>query len=178
MEERAWAYISSLNLGGDARSRIEAFTNSPLTAWIREQGLITKAISCLPFVESIWIKSGKRGLVHISVSATPTTILSPVPGDKHISIPLEGGKSLNIAHFGAKIIPADKVVSTTGAGDTLSGGIVAGLIGSYKDRRQIKSGLGDPTGQGAGLRATLDISFVHEAMRRAERSIRSHRAVG
>lgn len=181
VQENSWAYINSLNLGAEVRAKIENFTNTPTTSWIRSEGIITKTISCLPFIESFWIKSGSRGLIHISLSSSSIlgTRTALAEGDKLVSIPLGTGKFLNLAHFAAKPIAPEGVVSTTGAGDTLSGGIVAGLIGKTKGMRESgRAGNEYPIVGGAVFGEGNDLSFVYEAMRHAEKSIKSRRAVG
>jgi pseudouridine-5'-phosphate glycosidase/pseudouridine kinase len=63
---------------------------------------------------------------------------------------------LIVTHFPAIRIPENEIVSTTGAGDTLVGGLVAGLV----------NGQGEPK------------VWVQKALQRVERTMRSRRAVG
>jgi pseudouridine-5'-phosphate glycosidase/pseudouridine kinase len=121
--------------------------------WITREGIVQKAIGCLPWMESIWIKSGAKGLLHVRIT------MIPPPGGS-VMQELEGvhqGKYLAVTHHPATVIPVDEVVSTTGAGDTLVGGLVAGLVSSEGEREDL---------------------WVSRAMERVGRTIRSRRAVG
>ena len=206
IQSRSWNYISSLNLTSDFRVKLDAYTNDKSRAWLRDDGVVQKAIACLPFVSSFWIKSGSRGLVHIGLSDSP---LASAASSSHSSTGSAiaqsvshktGDRYLNIAHYPAKRIPADEVVSTTGAGDTLAGGLVAGLIASssgHGERAGVQAGKREETGafigesgktlsqvrqRGTEANALRQVpsqtEWVEVAMERAQRSIRSRRAVG
>ena len=150
ISDRSWKYINSLNLDAAFRAKVETFTNDKL--WIRNQGVVQKTISCLPFIDSFWIKCGSLGLVVVSKTPEPFNLTG---GDwSGVNHKLSQGY-LSIVHFPAGLVNPEEIVSTTGAGDTLSGGLVAGLI----DRQ-------------------TDLRWVRTAMDRAEKSIKSRRAVG
>lgn len=125
-EERSWPFTNSLNLEADFRAKVEALTRSPATEWLVRDGVVRMALGLLPWVGHLWIKSGSRGVVSIGVTSRHEA------GAAGIAHPLTGnhrGKDLVIRHYPALAIPAGEIVSTTGAGDTLAGGIVAGLVG-------------------------------------------------
>ena len=175
VSDRSWQYINGLNLGQVFRAKVEAFTNASSRSWMRDQGVIPKAIACLPFVQSFWIKCGHRGLISMSISPQPYTSTRDgwASGISHkLDGSLSAGQYLNICHYPAnKLLAANEVVSTTGAGDTVSGSLVAGLT-SLQSSSSAKSGPGSKSEQ-----AEVE-GFVKVAMERAERSIRSRRAVG
>jgi pseudouridine-5'-phosphate glycosidase/pseudouridine kinase len=206
VQSRSWEYINSLNLTSDFRAKLDAYTKDKTRAWLRDEGVVQKAIACLPFVSSFWIKSGSRGLVHIGLSETPLA-QPPTNASSAIGSTRSHGIShkidqryLNIAHYPAKTIPLEEVVSTTGAGDTLAGGLVAGLISSCSaraDRKGDEAVAIDPSGTSgseggkplsrvrqrgteasAGTAVPSQTEWVEVAMERAQRSIRSRRAVG
>lgn len=183
ISDRSWQYINGLNLGQVFRAKVEAFTNHESRTWMRDQGVIPKAIACLPFVQSFWIKCGYRGIISITISPRPieSSASGRAAGISHqLDGSLSTGEFLNICHYPAnKRLAADEVVSTTGAGDTASGSLVAGL----SLRQPIASGKNNNSShkiEGSGQRSeqTAVESFVTVAMERAERSIRSRRAVG
>lgn len=127
----SWSYINSLNLLSDWRAKLESFGRKKGLEWIVKEGIVRQAVGLLPFVESLWIKAGSEGLVHLRISSVSIRP-SQDSGSTTISHKLDGihkGKHLVLSHHVAPKIRADKVVSTTGAGDTLVGGIVAGLVG-------------------------------------------------
>jgi pseudouridine-5'-phosphate glycosidase/pseudouridine kinase len=150
-----WEYTNSLNLLSDWRAKIEAFGRRKGLEWVIQEGIIQQAVGILPFVESLWIKAGVRGLLHLRVTEevpekTSTTMISQKLDGVH------QGKSLILSHYDAPVIREDEVVSTTGAGDTLVGGLVAGLV----------------AGEGR------EEEWVSRALEGVERSLRSRRAVG
>jgi pseudouridine-5'-phosphate glycosidase/pseudouridine kinase len=66
------------------------------------------------------------------------------------------GKYLVLTHYPALKIDEKEIISTTGAGDTLVGGLVAGLVDGGKD----------------------EAGWVGRALERVGKTIRSNRAVG
>ena len=148
--EIAWEYINALNLTADWRNQVESFTNRPDRGWIRNEGVLPKMVACLPFVGSFWVKASHRGILHLRITRSP-----PPRGDS-LSRYLSGEiGSLVLTHHPAIRIPEDELVSTTGAGDTFVGGVVAGLI----DGRD-------------------EADIVGRALERVGRTMRSRRAVG
>ena len=152
VQEIAWAYISALNLTADWRNKVEAFTRISDREWIRTEGVLQKMVACLPFVGSFWVKASHRGLLHLRMTRSlpprgdPDSIAHRLPGEVG---------SLVLNHHPAIRIPEDEVVSTTGAGDTFVGGLVAGLV----DGRE-------------------EADLVNRALERVGRTMRSRRAVG
>jgi pseudouridine-5'-phosphate glycosidase/pseudouridine kinase len=138
LEERSWEYISSLNLTSEWRAKVEALSHRPGLGleWITREGIVQKAVGCLPWVTSLWIKAGMRGLLHLRI-----TTVKPEPASS--------------THYPAVEVPEGEVVSTTGAGDTLVGGLVAGLLSREEET-----------------------VWVQRAMERVTRTLRSRRAVG
>lgn len=120
-----------------------------------QEGIVQQAVGLLPFVQSLWIKAGVRGLLHLRIT-------DQVPGSDSgpmISQKLDGvhqGKYLILSYYNAPLIREDEVVITTGAGDTLVGGLVAGLVAAEGKEEE----------------------WVGRALEGVGRSLRSRRAVG
>jgi pseudouridine-5'-phosphate glycosidase/pseudouridine kinase len=74
-------------------------------------------------------------------------------GDLRHALP--DGRVLRVRHFPPLQIKEDEIVSTTGAGDTLVGSLVAGLLSGDKEE-----------------------VWVGRALERVKRTMMSHRAVG
>lgn len=149
-EERSWAFTNFLGLEADFRAKLDRLGRTKGSEWLIEEGVVRMAMGLLPWVGQLWIKSGSRGVVQVG--------LSERPGSGGISYTLAGvhkGKHLLIRHCPALSIPVGEIVSTTGAGDTLAGGIVAGLVG----------------------RETQDV-WMQKALEGVGRTMRSRRAVG
>lgn len=119
-----------------------------------DEGIVQQSIGILPYVNSLWVKAGQRGLLHLRLSP-----IEPDKGTTSVSHRLGGvheGRYLALTHYTAPTIKPEEVVSTTGAGDTLVGGLIAGLVG----------------GKGK------DEDWVRIALEGVGRSLRSRRAVG
>jgi pseudouridine-5'-phosphate glycosidase/pseudouridine kinase len=145
IQSEAWNTINSFNLLADFRSKLEAWTRKGDRGWIAEQGVVQKAIGLLPFVEDLWIKCGRSGVIRVHLTREDA-------GDLRHGIP--DGRVLRIRHFPPMEIGSEEVVSTTGAGDTLVGGLVAGLLSEEKEE-----------------------VWVERALERVKRTMMSHRAV-
>lgn len=151
----AWEFINSLGLDGDWRAKVERFTNVNGREWIKINGAVQKMVSCLPYVASFWVKAGQRGLLHLRMTSVP-----PQPSPDTLIHPLAGqhsGKYLACTHYTPPVIKPEEIISTTGAGDTLAGGLVAGLVGGKSEPEEV---------------------WVRRALDRVGRSLRSRRAVG
>ncbi|WWD16726.1 hypothetical protein CI109_101157 [Kwoniella shandongensis] len=152
-----WEYINSLNLDSDWRNSIERFTSSKEREWIRKEGVVQKMVTLLPFIGEFWVKASNRGLLHLRLTSSP-----PPPSGSPISIVqklggVHQGKYLALTHYSAPKIDMADIVSTTGAGDTLVGGLVAGLVDSKSSQEEV---------------------WVDRALQRVVKSLKSRRAVG
>lgn len=148
-QAESWDRINSYNLLADFRAKLETWTSrSKGRGWTAEQGVVQKAIGLLPFVEDLWIKCGSLGVIRIHLTSEPGG-----SGDLRHSLP--DGRTLRVKHFLPLEIKDDEVVSTTGAGDTLVGGLVAGLMSGEEEE-----------------------VWVRTALERVKRTMMSHRAVG
>ncbi|WVN90446.1 uncharacterized protein L203_105682 [Cryptococcus depauperatus CBS 7841] len=150
-----WRFINSLNLSNEWRRMVEAFTGKEEREWMRTEGVVQKMVSCLPFIQSFWVKAGNKGLLHLRVTRT-----KPQKLQNTIIHELEGqheGKFLALTHYQPPIIKPEEIVSTTGAGDTLVGGLVAGLVGSQNEAEEV---------------------WVNRALDQVRTSLKSRRAVG
>lgn len=132
VEDAAFAYIDSLNLGADWRAKLEVFTNRPERQWIRTEGVVQHMVTCLPYVESFWLKASHRGVIHLHITPTPPPPMETDSFSQQLPAPHEG--YLAVTHYPAMRMPEEEIVSTTGAGDTLVGAVIAGLISGGDER--------------------------------------------
>jgi pseudouridine-5'-phosphate glycosidase/pseudouridine kinase len=133
---------------------IGAYCKPEPRRWISDQQVIPKILALLPSVsENVWLKAGSNGLLHATFNTADRNQNSD--GDSVLTLQ-QGDAVLTVTHFPAIRIPENEIVSTTGAGDTLVGGLVAGLV----------NGPGEPK------------EWVQKALQRVERTMRSRRAVG
>ncbi|ODN80730.1 hypothetical protein L202_02891 [Cryptococcus amylolentus CBS 6039] len=151
----SWEYINSLNLDATWRSKAETFTNKKGREWIRQEGVVQKMVACLPYVQNFWVKAGHRGLLHLRLTSTPPS--SSADSIVHKLGQQHEGSYLALTVYSPPTIKPEEIVSTTGAGDTLVGGLVAGLVGQNGEAEEV---------------------WVERALDRVGRSLRSQRAVG
>ncbi|WVQ62816.1 uncharacterized protein L199_000965 [Kwoniella botswanensis] len=157
IESRSWEYINSLNLGYEWRGKVDNWLSKPDRQWIKEQGIIPKMIRLLPFISSFWLKVSSKGLIHLELAPSPTRITRH-SGDGivyNIGSKTHQGKYLVLKHYLPPDIAQDEIVSTTGAGDTLVGGLVAGLVDGKENE-----------------------DWVGKALEGVKKSLKSRRAVG
>ena len=152
-------FTDCLQLNVKWRSMVREFTKHPDRHWMRETNVIQKMARCLPFVGSIWTKAGSNGVVRMHTSDTKPkeeegTIIH-TPKKKGMLYMKDEGYVV-VTHYPTISIPANEIVSTTGAGDTLVGGLVAGLVDGKGEERD----------------------WVNVALQGVERTMRSRRAVG
>lgn len=152
---RARDHVFSLNIGPEWRNRVDKFTTRATRQWLREEGVLVKMIDLLPFVASLWVKAGAKGVLHLRIEPQLPDVQDLDSIHHALSPPHEG--FLVLTHYAAIAIPESEIVSTTGAGDTLVGGIVAGLVGGTKMAEAV---------------------WVKKALERVRRTMRSRRAVG
>jgi pseudouridine-5'-phosphate glycosidase/pseudouridine kinase len=145
-DDAAWDYVNALNLGAEWRGAVEALARRS-GAWIADEGVAARMVQCLPWVGGFWLKAGSRGMLRLS--------LGQEPGQKGgVAHRTPDGRTLALTHYPPPAIAADEVLNTTGAGDTLVGGIVAGLLGG-----------------------AAEADFVAAALERVGRTLRSPLAV-
>lgn len=159
--EQWWSYIDSLQLDQNWRSSVERLAKKSGQDWISQQGVAQMMVSLLPWVENIWLKCGDKGVVYLGVQPTSaatgsTPKRASTKAFHNFSTTTGKPSRLVLAHYAAKTLPA--VVSTTGAGDSFVGGLLAQINGKEW---------------------TSDIDQVVDiAMGCAEKSLVSERAVG
>jgi pseudouridine-5'-phosphate glycosidase/pseudouridine kinase len=135
-DEDGWAFVNSLGLGAEWRGAVDVFCNKvpPAAAqWLRTSGAATKMVSLLPWIGGWWVKAGERGLVHLGLQdSAPDT--SAQDGTVTVFQPTALGGFHVLRFYPPPVIGAEEIVSSTGAGDTLAGGIVAGLVGGEAEK--------------------------------------------
>lgn len=132
--EHWWAFIDSLQLDQNWRSSVERLAKRSGQAWIAQEGVAQMMVSLSPWVENIWLKCGDKGVVYLSVqsaSVAKGTATERASTKVFHDFTTESGKSqrLVLAHYAAKTLP--NIVSTTGAGDSFVGGLLAQINGRH-----------------------------------------------
>ncbi|KAL7419788.1 hypothetical protein Q5752_005704 [Cryptotrichosporon argae] len=153
--EHAWAFLASLELGPEWRAALEAWHRP--REWARTAGVVAQMTRCLYWCRSWWLKCGDRGVIHFALeerAAGPASRGEEAKVDGRLVFRTPKG-DLRLTHYAAPEISADQIVSTTGAGDTLVGGLVAGLVTNGREEEA-----------------------VARALERVGRTLRSRRAVG
>ena len=127
-KERGWfdtpawfKLIDELQLGADFRERIN---NLRLPPCITDEGLVQKAIQCLPLCDNLWVKLGGDGCLITRVLRTR--------GEWEVACEEDGvawwgqGVGVHVVWYKAEV--PEEVVSVNGAGDTFLGVLVAGEV--------------------------------------------------
>lgn len=121
--DEGWEYVNALNLGAEWRAGVDSLARRH-GAWIADEGVVARMVQCLPWVGGFWLKAGEKGLLRLGFGDKPAK-----GGVSHkVASGAEAGRWLNLTWYAPPSIRPEEVVSTTGAGDTLVGGIVAGLV--------------------------------------------------
>lgn len=158
-------YIDSLRLGSEWRNGIERLASSREhdIGWLVNAGVGQMMVSLLPWVGDIWMKCGENGLMHLGIRDTNSQEqrnnnvkriqqVLPTHFTRH-GFTSGSQPALALTHYPP--FKMEHVVSTTGAGDSLVGGLIAGLA------------------SGLGQEKTVDV-----ALKTARASLGSSRAVG
>jgi pseudouridine-5'-phosphate glycosidase/pseudouridine kinase len=137
-ETDSWfSFINSLRLGANWRNGIERLAggNRGELEWLVHQGVAQMMVSLLPWVDNVWLKVGEQGLIHLGI--VDASVSSKLPeGARMIEHELPEGEFsgkgmdrpvLRLSHYPPPQ-KLENMVSSTGAGDSLVGGLVAGLI--------------------------------------------------
>ncbi|KAI5454417.1 hypothetical protein NCC49_004470 [Naganishia albida] len=127
-----WACIDSLQLDQNWRTSVERLAKKSGQEWIAQEGVAQMMVSLLPWVENTWLKCGDKGVVYLGVqsaSAASGMITDRASTKVFHDFVTESGKPrrLILAHYAAKTLPS--IVSTTGAGDSFVGGLLAQING-------------------------------------------------
>jgi pseudouridine-5'-phosphate glycosidase/pseudouridine kinase len=136
--EEWFAYIAELRLSANWRNGIERLSNIKEhdLGWLVNAGVAQMMVSLLPWVENLWIKCGQDGLIHLGIvdaareasrgQAGVRRVEHDSPNDfKDFAIGQMEKPVLRLSHYSP--IKLDRMVSSTGAGDSLVGGLIAGL---------------------------------------------------
>lgn len=136
--EEWFAYISELRLSANWRNGIERLSNIKEhdLGWLAQAGVGQMMISLLPWVGNLWVKCGQDGLLHLGIVDAAREgprgqkgvrrVEHDHPNDfKEFAIGTMEKPVLRLTHYSPERL--DNVVSSTGAGDSLVGGLIAGL---------------------------------------------------
>ena len=85
---------------------------------------LSRMAALLSVVDSVWVKAGSRGVIHLQRLLDYP--IDPIASTAFVEATREGFLCLSL--FDPPVISEKEIVSTTGAGDTLVGALVAGLV--------------------------------------------------
>ncbi|KAI9803772.1 MAG: hypothetical protein M1825_001652 [Sarcosagium campestre] len=125
-----WHVINSLGIpSSGARDQIVSITDSTLA----DEGVPQRAIQLLPFSPCIITKLGARGLLLTQILGADDARLRLASAAPYILSRSSGSESpvggVYMRLFpAAETVPADKIISVNGVGDTLLGVLLAGLV--------------------------------------------------
>lgn len=146
--DRWWHVLDGLGLGSkfrtdlDLLSRRDASNHEPSRgnlAFLVDKGIAQMAINLLPFFRHLVIKCGELGVIvvmHFTGDDAAESSWSTESTNHHrryvVSHSSTSGDIVVLQHFPAMQLPNGALVSTTGAGDSLVGALLATLVQSPK----------------------------------------------
>ena len=139
LETEEWFdFISELRLSAPWRNGVERLSNIKEhdLGWLVHSGVAQMMVSLLPWVGNLWVKCGPDGLLHLGivdaardakrVQAGARRVEHAHPNDfKGFDIGNMEQPVLRLSHYPPQKL--SHIVSSTGAGDSLVGGIVAAV---------------------------------------------------
>lgn len=116
----------------------ELFRNAirkKLPPWVTEEGVVQMAMQLLPFVECLWIKAGRRGL--LVMQRIPRSDGAAIASWKQASaqpntVTTDESETGLVAIRYYDALPLKSTASVVGGGDSLLGAILAGLTKGVK----------------------------------------------
>ena len=136
--EEWFEYIAELRLSANWRNGIERLSNIKEhdLGWLVNAGVAQMMVSLLPWVGNLWVKCGQDGLLHLGIvdaardgprgQAGARRVEHDSPNDfRDFAIGQMEKPVLRLSHYSPSKL--EQVVSSTGAGDSLVGGLIAGL---------------------------------------------------
>jgi pseudouridine-5'-phosphate glycosidase/pseudouridine kinase len=136
--EEWFAYIAELRLSANWRNGIERLANIKEhdLGWLVNAGVAQMMVSLLPWVGNLWVKCGQNGLIHLGIVDAGRDGPRGQPGVRRVehdspndfkdfAVGQMEKPVLRLSHYSPTKL--DRMVSSTGAGDSLVGGLIAGL---------------------------------------------------
>ncbi|KAF8424904.1 Indigoidine synthase A like protein-domain-containing protein [Tirmania nivea] len=131
LEEMEWfKVVDSVNVDSMFRNSIEFLCQTHKLPGLLEQGLIQQAISLLPYIPTLFVKLGAKGVLSLHLlppnspqyPPSPTTITT-------IGRPSTVTRGVCARYFPpAEKVPQSEVVSVNGVGDTFLGVLLARMV--------------------------------------------------
>jgi pseudouridine-5'-phosphate glycosidase/pseudouridine kinase len=135
--ENWFPVIDALGVNQDLRQQIENMAKAkPELADIISSGIAQRALHLLPYIPSLLVKRGDRGVLTFQLLSdldqTRRAGLKKATEGSQVSSVLvrrDGGKlGVLVQHFRAKQVNPSEIVSVSGAGDTFCGALLAELV--------------------------------------------------
>jgi pseudouridine-5'-phosphate glycosidase/pseudouridine kinase len=107
--------------------------------WIINEGIVQMAVSLLPIINTLFVKSGSRGVLVVQRVSGEQAVhewkaeTARIPKGLLVAAATSGpAEAVVIRHFPALELPDNEVVSVTGAGDNLAGAMLAAISRGLK----------------------------------------------
>ena len=139
LETEEWFdFISELRLSAPWRNGIERLSNIKEhdLGWLVHSGVAQMMVSLLPWVGNLWVKCGQDGLLHLGIVDAARDAKRAQAGVRHVEHASPNDFKdfdigdmeqpvLRLSHYPP--VKLGQIISSTGAGDSLVGGILAGV---------------------------------------------------
>ncbi|KAG9043010.1 hypothetical protein FS837_010140 [Tulasnella sp. UAMH 9824] len=138
--QKAWERLSSFGLAANYRTALEQLTARTVSIvngrtvpldFISREGIAQMAVQLLPYFQHLVVKCGDRGVLVAMVVPSSSDHVTAWKTDLsrfQITNTTERGETLVLKYFPPLKIDKKEVVSTTGAGDSLVGSLMAAVV--------------------------------------------------
>ncbi|KAG8947413.1 hypothetical protein FRC04_010733 [Tulasnella sp. 424] len=138
--QKHWERLSSFGLAANYRTALEQVTTRSASIapgrtvpldFISKEGIAQMAVHLLPYLQHIVVKCGERGVLLAMVVPSSSDHVTAWKTDLNrfqITNTTERGETLVLKYFPPLEIGQKEVVSTTGAGDSLVGSLMADVV--------------------------------------------------
>ncbi|KAK4698255.1 hypothetical protein P7C70_g8028, partial [Phenoliferia sp. Uapishka_3] len=133
-EHRVYApglWFDSINVNADLLA-------SRLPSWVVEEGIVQMAVQLLPVINTIFVKSGARGVVVVQRITGASSVSAWTSLSRHLKGTVVSpstaltSEAVVIRHYPALPLASGELGTVTGAGDNLAGAMLAGIDGSSR----------------------------------------------
>lgn len=131
LEEMDWfKVVDSINVDSMFRDSIESLCQTHKLPSLLEQGLIQQAINLLPYIPTLFVKLGAKGVLSLHL-LSPNSPQSPPSPTTITTLGRPGTATAGICvryFHPAEQVPENEVVSVNGVGDTFLGVLLARMV--------------------------------------------------
>lgn len=120
------AYSDSM-LSWHTNEKFRLSVETKLPAWILSEGVLQSALRLLPFVDCLFVKAGSKGLVVVQRTSREQLPAFETEAKKGARVVTTVGPQGGLVISSYEALRLDSTASAVGGGDSLLGGLLAGI---------------------------------------------------